>query len=147
LDELVARFQEWVRDSAINVVLHKAAYSDRQHLGFPAALQSIWNKTIVPMRVETERRFLVHEGDKLWKGSLDRIVWLGDGVRVLAADVLDFKTDMIEPENEAALVDRTKHYRPQIEAYRRVVARLAQMPEDHVAARLIFTSAGKIVEI
>ena len=53
--------------------------------------------------MECERRFLVRDGATFWNGSLDRIVWLGDEERTIAADVIDFKTDAIAPGDEAAL--------------------------------------------
>jgi ATP-dependent exoDNAse (exonuclease V) beta subunit len=110
-------------------------------------LRSIWNKSIVPQKAERERRFSVVDDGAIWDGSLDRIVWLGDGERLVAADVIDFKTDAIEPGNERAIQDRTEHYRPQVEAYRRIVAKMAQLPEESIAARLVFTMAGRIVDV
>jgi ATP-dependent exoDNAse (exonuclease V) beta subunit len=97
--------------------------------------------------VHQELRFLVPDGARIWNGSLDRIVWLGDGKQTLAADVIDFKTDAIQPGDGAALEERREHYRPQVEAYRFVVARMARLPEERVAARLVFTNAGKIVDL
>ena len=89
----------------------------------------------------------MRDGAKFWNGSFDRIVWLGDGERTVAADVLDFKTDAILPGNAKALKERTDHYRPQLEAYKRAVSLLAQIPEDRVATRLVFTIAGRVVEL
>jgi ATP-dependent exoDNAse (exonuclease V) beta subunit len=74
-------------------------------------------------------------------------VWLGDGECTVAADVIDFKTDAIPRGDAAALAARTDHYRPQLEAYRRAVARFAQLPEERVATRLVYTFAGCVVEI
>jgi len=132
---------------AISAVLRRSAYANPQQPGFPAALATFWTKTIRPQQVERERRFLVPDGSKFWNGSFDRVVWLGEGERMVAADVIDFKTDGIRPGDDAALAARTEHYRPQLEAYRQAVARLARLPAERVAARLLFTSAGRVVEI
>jgi ATP-dependent exoDNAse (exonuclease V) beta subunit len=147
LDGLLANFRAWIQNPTINCVLRRSAYANPQQRGFPAALASIVKRTMVPQKVEQERRFLVRDGDKFWNGSLDRIVWLGDGARSVAADLIDFKTDAIQPGDEKALGERKEHYRPQVEAYRRVVARMARLPEEHVAARLVFTIAGRIVDL
>jgi ATP-dependent exoDNAse (exonuclease V) beta subunit len=147
LDRLLATFRTWLENAAINAVLRRSAYADPQQLGFPAALAPFWMKSLAPQQVERERRFLVREGTKFWTGSLDRIVWLGDGDRTVAADVIDFKTDAIPPGDAAALAARTDHYRPQLEAYRRAVAHLAQLPEERVATRLVFTCAGRIADV
>jgi ATP-dependent exoDNAse (exonuclease V) beta subunit len=147
LDPYLGRMREWLAQSELTAVLRRAAYANSDQPGFPAALESIWKKTIVPRKVERERRFSVVDDGKIWDGSLDRIVWLGDGERIVAADVIDFKTDAIEPENEKAIRERTEHYRPQVEAYRRVVAKMARLPEECISARLVFTNAGRVMPI
>ena len=100
--------------------------------------------TLAIQDVERERRFLVRDGDKFWNGSIDRIVWFGDGDKTVAADVIDFKTDDID---STALQARTEYYRPQLEAYRRVVARIAGMQEDRIALRLVFTVPGRVMDV
>ena len=73
--------------------------------------------------VARERRFAVREGDVLVSGSLDRLVtWQAADGRVLAADVIDFKTDRASDESQ--LDERVEFYRPQVLAYRRAVERL-----------------------
>jgi ATP-dependent exoDNAse (exonuclease V) beta subunit len=127
--------------------LRRSAYKGPHEHGFPAALTPIWKPSFAPRQVQRERRFLVRDGSQFWNGSLDRVVWIGDGERIVAADVLDFKTDAIARGDAKALKERTEHYRPQLEAYRRVVARLAQVQEECVATRLVYTIAGEIVEV
>jgi ATP-dependent exoDNAse (exonuclease V) beta subunit len=147
LDLLMANFREWLKHPEIAGVLRRTAYMNPQHPGFPSSLAPVWTKTIIPQKVEQERRFLVCDGTQFWNGSFDRIVWLGDGARIVAADVLDFKTDAIESANTAGFEQRRDHYRPQLEAYRRAVARLAQLPEECVAARLVFTFGARVMKI
>jgi ATP-dependent helicase/nuclease subunit A len=147
LDRLLADFRGWLQNPEISCVLRRSAYAGNSQPGFPAALARLWTKTMVPQQVERERRFLIRDGTKFLSGSLDRIVWLGDGERTVAADVIDFKTDAILPGDQAALAARTEHYRPQLEAYRQAVARLAQLPAERVAARLVFTCAGRVQEV
>jgi ATP-dependent exoDNAse (exonuclease V) beta subunit len=145
-DSLKAKFRCWLQHAAIAAVLRRSAYADPKQPGFPAALKPIWKKTCDIHSVERERRFLVPDGAKFWNGSIDRIVWLGDGQKIVAADVLDFKTDDI-PDNPAAIQERTELYRPQLEAYRRVVCRLAHLPEENIALRLLFTVPGKVEDL
>jgi ATP-dependent exoDNAse (exonuclease V) beta subunit len=147
VDRLLANFRAWLGNPEIRSVLRRSAYADPKKPGFPASLASIWNPRLVPQSVQRERRFLVPDGAQFWNGSIDRIVWLGEGDSTVAADVIDFKTDAIEPGNAKALAERMEHYRPQLEAYRRAVARLAQLPEERIATRLVFTNAGRVVEV
>ena len=60
----------------------------------------------------------------------------------LAADILDFKTDAIDPKDPNALKTKVNHYRPQIEAYRNAVVQMAGLPKSHVGARLLFVGSG-----
>ena len=144
LDQLLANFQAWLQDPEISGVLRRSAYKNPQQRGFPRALAPIWNSSIKPQLVERERRFLVRDEGKFLNGSLDRVVWLGEGDRIVAADVIDFKTDAITPGDAAALAERSEHYRPQMEAYRSAVMRLSKLPAERVATRLLFTSAGSV---
>jgi ATP-dependent exoDNAse (exonuclease V) beta subunit len=147
LDKLLDNFRDWLQNPVINGILRRSTYADPQQPGFPGTLGPFWTKLLAPQQVERERRFLVCDVAKILNGSFDRVVWLGDGDRVVAADVLDFKTDDILPGDLAALTARTEYYRPQMEAYRRAVARLGQLPVEYIATRLVFTSIARVVEV
>jgi ATP-dependent exoDNAse (exonuclease V) beta subunit len=146
LDKLLATFRGWLDNSELIAPLKQSAYAKPQAAGFPAALANIWSAGMRPLKAERERRFLVPDGDSFWNGSLDRVVWIADGDRVVAADVLDYKTDALTPGDDAVAL-RTEHYRPQLSAYRRVVAKIAGIKEESVAARLLFTCAGRVVDV
>jgi ATP-dependent exoDNAse (exonuclease V) beta subunit len=146
-DKLLQNFKSWLGDLKINALLRRSAYANPKQESFPSQLTSLWSKTFRPQQVELERRFVVRDGSRFWNGSFDRIVWLGDGTRTIAADVIDFKTDAIGPGDAAALKARTDHYRPQAEAYRKAVARLADLPVECISARLVFPMAGQVVDV
>lgn len=145
LDQLLVNFQMWLQNPVISGVLRRSVYTNVKQEGFPATLKPFWNNLIVPHQVERERRFLVRDGTTFLNGSLDRVVWLSEGDRIVAADVIDFKTDAIAPGDEAALCARAEHYRPQMEAYRRAVVGLSKLPAERVAIRLIFTCAARVI--
>ena len=87
-------------------------------------------------RVWTERPFTARDGDStIMTGAIDRLVVLFDGETPIGAEVLDFKTDRITPDQ---LADRTEFYRPQLEAYRRAVLKWYPMLEGKVSTRLLF---------
>jgi hypothetical protein len=52
--------------------------------------------------------------------------------------VIDFKTDVIDAGDRRTLQARTAHYRPQIDAYRRAVAAMYDLPQDAVEGHLVF---------
>jgi ATP-dependent helicase/nuclease subunit A len=63
------------------------------------------------------------------------------------AEIIDFKTDALEPDDGASLAARVEHYRPQIEAYRRAMAALTGLEPGSIAAVLAFTSVGRAVTV
>ena len=90
-----------------------------------------------------QRRFAVREGDALVSGSVDRLViWQSADGQVLAADVIDFKTDRAGDAGQ--LDERVEIYRPQMLAYRRAVERAYWLEPEQVASRLVFLQPGVI---
>jgi ATP-dependent exoDNAse (exonuclease V) beta subunit len=99
------------------------------------------------LTVETERPFAVPRDTSLLTGCIDRLVLISEGDRVVAADVIDFKTDQLEASDETGWQSRVEFYRPQMEAYREAVATLFSIPPTQVFGRLLFVSLGRIAEV
>jgi len=77
----------------------------------------------------------------LIRGFADRIVLgLCDG-QIVAADIIDFKTDGLGDHN-ALLLDKVNYYRPQLDAYRATIAQMLKLSPNQVTARLLFVTAG-----
>lgn len=99
--------------------------------------------------------FLSPDG-RLWRGSIDRLVLLRDGGRVVGADVVDFKTDRLLSQHVAASnvadssstfpclpdAETLTAYRRQLEVYGAVVAAWYSLPPERVSLRLAFVSEG-----
>jgi len=89
-------------------------------------------------RVWRERRFaLVMPGaggtETLWNGAFDRVV-----LRTGSAEIVDFKTDRV--------VD-AEAYRPQMEAYRRALARITELDEASIATTLLFIGGDGVERV
>ncbi len=97
--------------------------------------------------VHNERPFALRIGDELLSGSIDRLVLVHRGGRLIAAEVLDYKSDVIPPRDKAALAAKVEFYRPQIEAYRLAVSKLYRLQERAIGARLVFLHSGDVCEI
>ncbi len=100
------------------------------------------------LRVWRERAFAVllpgAEGhEELWSGAFDRVVLAVRDGRVVSAELVDFKTDRVEPDDVA---ERAAYYRPQLEGYRRVLARMCGLEPASIRALLAFVQADLIVE-
>lgn len=93
------------------------------------------------VRVQNERPFAIREQDRMLTGNIDRLVLLSRGPELVAAEVIDFKTDAIQSESQ--LVERLEFYRPQIEAYRRAIMAVTGLATERIAARLLFVAAGE----
>ena len=95
-------------------------------------------------RVQNERGFALQDGEQLLTGAIDRLVLLEQAGRVVAAEVLDFKTDALAADDPQQVAAKVAHYGPQLEAYRRAVAQFAALPPDRVSAQLVFVEAGLV---
>ena len=86
-------------------------------------------------------------GDELLAGSIDRLVLVRRGGKLIAAEVIDYKTDVIPDRDKAALAAKVEFYRPQIEAYRLAVSKLYRLDERAIGGRLVFMHSGDVCEI
>ena len=100
------------------------------------------------MDVLNEHRFAINvpAGDELelMEGVIDRLILVyKDGVLV-AADIIDFKTDAVAKGELPVKVD---FYKPQMAAYRRAVALQYGIELDQIATRLVFVGTGEVVNL
>lgn len=120
VDALIDRFHAWVRQPAIASALSRT--------GYPAGAV-----------VERERPFVHRSGDAIVEGIIDRLVLWNDG-----AEIIDYKSDDVAPDDHAKLEERTILYAPQLRAYRAAVAGIFGLPEEAVHAKLMFLRAGAV---
>ncbi len=87
-----------------------------------------------------EKRFeILLEGEWL-SGTFDRVVLEAD-----RATILDFKTD--KTETDEALAARMESYRPQLDTYRKVLARMTGLSAEKIGCQLLFTHRGQVVTL
>jgi len=96
--------------------------------------------------VLTEEPFAVRLEDALYQGRMDRVVLVPGGSTPDEAEVLDFKTDAIDPAHSDRLGKAAETYREQLEVYRRAVAAAYRIPLERVRGTLVFLAAGQAVE-
>jgi ATP-dependent exoDNAse (exonuclease V) beta subunit len=97
--------------------------------------------------VENELPFARRVGDEIQEGFIDRLVLTRIDGRVVGAQVLDFKTDAIESNDQEMLASRTDQYRPQIAAYCEVVREHYELAESDVRGLLVFLVPGAVREV
>ncbi len=95
-----------------------------------------------PGRLWRERGFEIILDGEWVTGTFDRVL-VGDG----RARLFDFKTDDFAKTSAQALDARVAAYRPQLELYRRVLARLTGLEESAIEAVLVFTKLRRAVVV
>jgi ATP-dependent helicase/nuclease subunit A len=147
LDAHLARWRMQLAQPEVAKILGRSFYADPRRLALADRSVASWQPAEIGLTVENERAFAIRDGDELLSGSIDRLVLVRRGSELLAADVIDFKTDALAPHGPHQLADRVEHYRPQLEAYRRAVARLYGLAPARIAARLVFLATGDVVPV
>lgn len=145
----IPRFRRMLAQPAVTALLSREFYQTPASLGLPGAPAQGPAGPSVQLDLFREWSFAVRRGDELVSGAIDRLVVVRQGEQVLAADVIDFKTDELPSDAgaQAVLATRRDYYRPQVEAYREVVARMLALPIERVSARLVFLQTGQVVSL
>ena len=140
-DALSKRFAKLLEQPETKQLLSRQPYLQNY------ASQRVDESTIFDaLRVEVanERTFAVRVDGKLMKGTIDRLVLVYEGDRLLAADIIDYKTDEIRKANLPAKIE---NYRPQLLAYQSAVAKFTRLPISRISARLLFLNSDLVVDI
>lgn len=139
IQQLRQRLAEPILQQILDENTYSAAYLKAfPHLGLSTAAQR---------RVICELRFAQRDAQQLTTGSIDRLVLWQEAGKIVAADILDYKTDALPPGDAGALAAKVEHYRPQLAAYVRAVEQRYQLGPDRITARLLFLSAGEVVDV
>ena len=128
LKELMGRFREWLEAPEIRKLLSQASYP-------PGT------------RVRTEISFARRTTESVVRGQIDRLVLVEEEGSLRRAEVIDFKTDRVSPEDKGELRRLIDFYRPQVEAYRDAVAFTRGLAPEEVSGRLAFLSPGVVVDL
>ncbi|HRX79153.1 MAG TPA: 3'-5' exonuclease, partial [Pirellulaceae bacterium] len=145
IEQELKSFHEMLGRSAIQDALSQAAYAAPGKLGFGKSATDVLAESKPRLVVENERTFALRNESQLLNGSIDRIVWIYAGKQLVAADILDFKTDLLK--DDSAANEKREYYRPQLEAYRDAVCRMSGLAAEQVIARLVFVGHGLIVRV
>jgi ATP-dependent helicase/nuclease subunit A len=110
------------------------------------AIREALSRTHYPAgtRVERELPFLHRVPDGILQGYIDRLVLILEGDRFVGAEVLDFKTDVLDASDPEAVEEKVAFYRPQIDAYRTAVAGRYGLDPSAVSGKLLFLRPGVV---
>jgi ATP-dependent exoDNAse (exonuclease V) beta subunit len=147
VDELLAQFERILKTVSIARLLHREMYEFPGSAATPAAFQAAWSQGPGELSVHNERRFAIRRDDALLNGSIDRLVLLSRDGRPLAAEIVDFKTDVLDPSDPTAVAEKIDFYQPQLHAYRLAISQSMNLPQNQITARLAFVGCGLVCDI
>ncbi|MBD3672213.1 MAG: UvrD-helicase domain-containing protein [Planctomycetaceae bacterium] len=138
LEETLNWFQQRLEIPALRAELDSRQYrAEVAPSLFPDLAEELANDEI-DLVVQRERRIVYRTDREIVNGIVDRMVLYQRDGQVIAADVIDYKTDFADDE---ASIERLKElYRPQLEKYDQAMQTLYQLEEERVVLRLGLTS-------
>jgi len=140
----LARFQAQLASPPVADVLSRRRYEDLRRVGFSGpVLRRLGTRGARPL-AQNERSFAIRDGDQLLTGFIDRLVLLEDGGRIVAAEIIDFKTDLFDAQDPLQRAAKVAFYAPQLRAYQRAVSQMTHCPPERIIATLLFVEAGVV---
>lgn len=148
LAQVLAEFHRAVESEELRTWLVPSFYDHPRRAGWSAEVeQEIAKLSQRRLEVRREWRFAVRRNDELVTGSIDRLVLIWNREQLIAADILDYKTDTVPSNAPEALAERVEYYQPQIDAYRSAASRALRLPPERIAARLVFLAPRRVVTL
>ncbi len=119
-------------------------FLDKPAIAAVLSRESSPHRSLTPC-VLREHPFACRFDRTLISGIIDRLVLWSTKNKIVAAELVDFKTDAITDQN--SLEARVDTYRPQLDAYRQAVAQLFHIAASDVTATLVFVQPGEVVRL
>ncbi|TWT56801.1 ATP-dependent helicase/nuclease subunit A [Thalassoglobus neptunius] len=146
LEGVYAGFLKMLKRKEVKQLLSEEEYRNSAPSLFPEKLRDAIRNEDLVIEVRNERKFAVPDRNGLLVGSFDRLVTFRVNGQVVAADIIDFKTDGIG-NDVIEFEDRMQVYRPQLRSYRRAVEKLYGIPQECIAARIVLLAAGRVIPV
>lgn len=146
LEEALRDFRKMLERASVRRLLSQRNYQDASALDVSETVRAEILQAPFDLEVRNERRFSVRRQQSLMTGSIDRLVTLRRENTILAAEIIDFKTDML-PDDLLAINERVEFYRGQIEAYIEAVALFYKIPVERISAKLALLNLGRVMTV
>ena len=139
---IINSFYEMIERDNVRNLLSLDSYQETYLMQFPNSSQIMLEAN--RLEVENERPFAVRLQSGILQGVIDRLVLVYEGDLLVAADVIDFKTDTIL---DADMQERLEFYKPQLAGYRAAVSQFTRLPLERISTRLVFVEPGLLVNL
>ncbi|MEM7456179.1 MAG: UvrD-helicase domain-containing protein [Planctomycetota bacterium] len=140
--EIAAEFHAMLERPETSALLDRQKYLSDSLAGFMPENEIVMDAYRV--EADNERPFAVTIDGAMLQGFIDRLVLVYEADKLVAADIIDFKTDAVDGKTIAA---KTKHYTPQLSAYRRAVSSITGLPLSSIGCQLAFVESGHVARI
>ncbi|MEL7497747.1 MAG: UvrD-helicase domain-containing protein [Planctomycetota bacterium] len=142
VDSFLTDFHAAIEHKNVNGLLSRISYQTNYLMDFSTPDEVTMEAT--RLEVQTERRFAVETENGFTQGVIDRLILIFRGDTLVAADIIDLKTDDVQ---SAGLHDRVIQYRSQVSSYRDAAALFLNLPVERISTRLVFLGSGQIVNV
>lgn len=136
LEERIDRFERLVNAGPLREVLSRSVFEPTAPQAFRASVRRELEKNTCRLEVRNEVPIASVDNDRLISGNVDRLVLWRHADRIIAAAIIDYKTDPVATDEQR--IERTQFYAPQLDAYRQAVQSMLRLPAERVATRLVF---------
>lgn len=140
----LSEFEAMLQSGPISRTLSQASHADGNMLGLPSEVTAELSAAPLELQVLREERFSVLLEGQLLTGCIDRLVLFKREGRILAADVLDYKTDAIDGDDVSAVLEK---YHDQLAGYRAAVRLRFNLPDERIATRLVLLTKGRVERV
>ncbi len=130
IDRCLSQFQALLQQPQIANVLSRPSYQS--------------SHGNVELDLFQERRLNVIDAGRTISGSIDRLVLIRRNGQVVAADIIDYKTDALIGDEETAVRDKVAAYRDQLRSYARAIALMYKLAPDRISTRLVMLAIGRV---
>ncbi len=141
-ESFIDEFHLMTKQGNICELLSRGTYQEAYLLEFAKPDEIILEAN--RLEVKNERAFAVQTKSGLLQGVIDRLVLVHQAGKIVAADIIDFKTDAVDEANLQSLIE---FYSPQLNGYRDAVSKFARIPMEKISTRLVFLNTGQVVNL
>jgi ATP-dependent exoDNAse (exonuclease V) beta subunit len=108
-------------------------------------IRNILTKPEEKCEVKNELKFAAIINEKLTNGTFDRVAFFPDSSLPERVEIYDYKSDALCSDEE--IKTAVDNYTPQINCYKKAVAKGYNLDKNKIKTRLVFTSPGKVIDV
>ena len=141
-------FHEVIQHDQVVRLLDRDSYADLTPLECSDELREALQQS--PFELDVYQEFplsAIHDGQH-FHGTIDRLVLVTREEVVVGADIIDYKTDRIDPDDPERTVEaRCEFYRGQLKTYAQGLSASMRIPPEMINTRLAFVGSGIVIRV